>query len=159
MYIRPGTGASFVVTGTFWQTTQPISVASLPLPSGAATSAKQLADGHNVAVDKIGIGTIVNITVPVTASGATSLVATPGAGHHLRIKAFSISSDDVADSEVELRDDVTAKFKFNIPKDGGNVVINLIGANWELTADKPLTANTAGATDLHVNISYEDVTD
>ena len=29
------------VTGTFWQTTQPVSVASLPLPSGAATSANQ----------------------------------------------------------------------------------------------------------------------
>ena len=29
--------------------TQPVSAASLPLPTGAATSAKQLADGHNVA--------------------------------------------------------------------------------------------------------------
>lgn len=29
------------VTGTFWQTTQPISASSLPLPSGAATSANQ----------------------------------------------------------------------------------------------------------------------
>lgn len=29
------------VTGTFWQTTQPVSVASLPLPAGAATSALQ----------------------------------------------------------------------------------------------------------------------
>lgn len=31
--------ASQAVTGTFWQSTQPISVASLPLPSGAATEA------------------------------------------------------------------------------------------------------------------------
>jgi hypothetical protein len=29
------------VSGTFWQTTQPVSAASLPLPSGAATSANQ----------------------------------------------------------------------------------------------------------------------
>jgi hypothetical protein len=29
------------VSGTFWQATQPISVVSLPLPSGAATEAKQ----------------------------------------------------------------------------------------------------------------------
>lgn len=35
----------FAVTGTFWQATQPISAASLPLPSGAATSAKQAALG------------------------------------------------------------------------------------------------------------------
>jgi hypothetical protein len=33
------------VTGTFWQTTQPVSASALPLPSGAATSAKQPALG------------------------------------------------------------------------------------------------------------------
>lgn len=33
------------VTGTFWQATQPVSAASLPLPTGAATSAKQPALG------------------------------------------------------------------------------------------------------------------
>lgn len=34
-------GGSIAVTGTFWQTTQPVSAASLPLPSGAATAANQ----------------------------------------------------------------------------------------------------------------------
>ena len=33
--------------------TQPVSVASLPLPASAATAAKQLADGHNVAVSNM----------------------------------------------------------------------------------------------------------
>lgn len=33
------------VSGTFWQATQPVSAASLPLPTGAATSAKQPALG------------------------------------------------------------------------------------------------------------------
>src|ERR1044072_6092987 len=32
---------SVAVTGTFWQATQPVSAASLPLPSGASTAAKQ----------------------------------------------------------------------------------------------------------------------
>jgi hypothetical protein len=36
-------GTAIPVSGTFWQTTQPISAASLPLPSGAATSANQAA--------------------------------------------------------------------------------------------------------------------
>lgn len=36
---------SLAVTGTFWQATQPVSAASLPLPSGAATAAKQPAIG------------------------------------------------------------------------------------------------------------------
>lgn len=33
--------ASLAVTGTFWQATQPVSAASLPLPTGAATAANQ----------------------------------------------------------------------------------------------------------------------
>ncbi len=40
--VDPGTVA---VTGTFWQATQPVSAASLPLPTGAATAAKQPALG------------------------------------------------------------------------------------------------------------------
>jgi hypothetical protein len=39
--VAPATGASWAVTGTFWQATQPVSAASLPLPTGAATSANQ----------------------------------------------------------------------------------------------------------------------
>ena len=34
-------GTALPVSGTFWQTTQPVSAASLPLPTGAATSANQ----------------------------------------------------------------------------------------------------------------------
>src|SRR6185437_8745948 len=33
--------SSVAVKGTFWQTTQPVSAASLPLPTGAATAANQ----------------------------------------------------------------------------------------------------------------------
>lgn len=38
LHVNPGT---VPVTGTFWQATQPVSLASLPLPAGAATSALQ----------------------------------------------------------------------------------------------------------------------
>lgn len=37
IWVSPATGSSFPVTGTFWQTTQPVSAAALPLPTGAAT--------------------------------------------------------------------------------------------------------------------------
>jgi hypothetical protein len=40
-----GSAATQPVSGTFWQATQPISAASLPLPAGAAISAKQPALG------------------------------------------------------------------------------------------------------------------
>lgn len=42
--VSPNTPA-LPVTGTFWQSTQPISAAALPLPAGAATAAKQPALG------------------------------------------------------------------------------------------------------------------
>jgi hypothetical protein len=44
--VQPATGGlQFPVTGAFYQATQPVSAASLPLPSGASTSAKQPALG------------------------------------------------------------------------------------------------------------------
>lgn len=46
------------VTGTFWQATQPVSAASLPLPTGASTSAKQdTVIGHLDGVEAL-LGTI-----------------------------------------------------------------------------------------------------
>jgi len=41
--------------------TQPISAASLPLPTGAATAANQLPDGHNVTVDNAAGAAAVNV--------------------------------------------------------------------------------------------------
>lgn len=66
---------SVAVTGTFWQATQPISATSLPLPSGAATSAKQPAFGTAgspsadiLTVQGATTGTPI-LTVPVMSSG------------------------------------------------------------------------------------------
>lgn len=67
---------SIGVTGTFWQATQPVSgtvtvtdgagalntiVDSSALPTGAATAANQLPDGHNVTVDNAAGASAVNI--------------------------------------------------------------------------------------------------
>ena len=40
-----GSGVTQPVSGTFWQTTQPVSASALPLPTGASTAAKQPALG------------------------------------------------------------------------------------------------------------------
>ncbi len=56
-----GTAAAPVRTDTTGTTTQPISAASLPLPAGAATSALQLANGHDVTIDNGAAGAAVNI--------------------------------------------------------------------------------------------------
>lgn len=74
-----GSGVTQPVSGTFWQATQPVSAASLPLPSGAATSANQsteitalqLIDDvvhvNDAAIDKVAaIGAQFDDTVPGT---------------------------------------------------------------------------------------------
>lgn len=60
------------VSGTFWQSTQPISAASLPLPSGAATSAKQAALGTagSASTDVLSVQGIASMT-PLTVAQAT----------------------------------------------------------------------------------------
>jgi len=70
--------ASIAVTGTFWQATQPISAASLPLPSGAATAAKQPALGTagTASSDVITIQGIASMTaVKVDGSAVTQPVS------------------------------------------------------------------------------------
>lgn len=76
------------VTGTFWQATQPVSAASLPLPTGAATAAKQPALGTAgsastdvITVQGIASGTPqpVSGTVAATQSGTWNVgTVTPG---------------------------------------------------------------------------------
>jgi hypothetical protein len=66
-------GVPMPVSGTFWQATQPISAASLPLPAGAATAANQLAPlpaGTNPIGSIIGRTTMVSATPAVTSNGA-----------------------------------------------------------------------------------------
>ncbi len=58
--------------------TQPVSAASLPLPAGAATSAKQLADGHNVTIDNANGGSAVHIQDggnTITVDGAVTVAS------------------------------------------------------------------------------------
>lgn len=61
------------VTGTFWQATQSVSAATLPLPAGAATAANQLAPlpaGTNAIGSIIGRTTMATVSPPVTSNGA-----------------------------------------------------------------------------------------
>ncbi|MFA6097551.1 MAG: hypothetical protein WC788_08080 [Candidatus Paceibacterota bacterium] len=80
--------ASIAVTGTFWQATQPISAASLPLPAGAATSALQggglpaaLGAGGGLKIDGSGTalpvsGTFYQATQPVSIAATVNVDVT-----------------------------------------------------------------------------------
>ena len=72
-----GAGGTFPVTGTFWQATQPISAASLPLPTSAATAANQTnveaASTQNVAAPASGILMLGQFTTTPTTITSTNV--------------------------------------------------------------------------------------
>jgi hypothetical protein len=74
-WLVTGTGGTFPVTGTFWQTTQPISAASLPLPTGAATSSNQTTLGTQTTEINDGTRTAAIAAASTAATAAqTSLI-------------------------------------------------------------------------------------
>lgn len=90
-----GITGSVAVTGTFWQATQPVSAASLPLPSGAATAANQTAvqsvpgtpqtSAVTVQGNAGGVGLPV-VSGPTTPSGPDISIVTTGG---VAVTAFS----------------------------------------------------------------------
>ena len=91
-----GDGTALPVDGS--SVTQPVSAAALPLPSGAATSAAQLADGHNVA----NAGTFaVQADSVIPGVGATNLGKAEDAAH---------SSGDTGVMALGVRNDTLAAF-------------------------------------------------
>jgi hypothetical protein len=97
-----GTG-TFTVDGS--GVTQPISAAALPLPSGAATAANQLPDGHNVTIDNGAAGAAVNIqdggnTITVDNGGTFAVQSTLQTGSNTIGKLAANSGVDIGDVDV-----------------------------------------------------------
>lgn len=67
--------AAVPVSGAFWQATQPISAAALPLPSGASTSALQTAGNTSLSSIDGKTPALVSGRVPVDGSGVTQPVS------------------------------------------------------------------------------------
>lgn len=94
-----------VVTGTFYQATQPISAASLPLPSGASTSALQTSG--NASLTTIAASTAVPTTIPtgrksVTTAGTRVALATTTPCKSVTIKAFDTNSGVIYVGDVTV---------------------------------------------------------
>lgn len=165
--------------------TQPISAGSLPLPAGAATSALQLPDGHNVTVDNAGAGAAVNIQDGgniITVDG--SVTVTPGTGPTDLGKAESSphASGDVGVMALAVRSDAPGAFAANgqytplsTDQDGNlrvkvddpveiiatNLDIrNLTAANDTVTIEPGLSPITVdGAVTVSGAVSIEDIPD
>ncbi|MGI9505799.1 MAG: hypothetical protein ACR2RE_22395, partial [Geminicoccaceae bacterium] len=140
-----GTG-TFTVDGS--GVTQPISAAALPLPTGAATAAAQLPDGHNVTVDNAAGAAAVNIQ-----DGGNSITVdgtvTANAGTNLNTSALALETGGNlatvagAVSGTEMQVDVVAALP------AGS---NLIG-------DVGIGVRTSGGTTLYKNIDVDESED
>jgi len=149
---------SLTVDGTFWQVTQPVSAAALPLPAGAATNAAQLPDGHNVTVDNAGAGAAVNIqdggntitidgTVAATQSGNWSSRTQDGAGNVIDSQTGALSTA-LEDGSGNLCDVAGSQYQVTI-RDYGQAVVD--GEMTGVTALSMYGYNTA------VGATWEDV--
>lgn len=67
--------ASLTVTGTFFQATQPVSAAALPLPTGAATSALQTTGNSSLSSIDTKTPALITGRVPVDGSGVTQPIS------------------------------------------------------------------------------------
>jgi uncharacterized small protein (DUF1192 family) len=85
--------ATQAVTGTFWQTTQPISAASLPLPTGAATDAGQTTGNTSLAsIDAKLTGNSLDRT---TAAAPSATRLTDGSSFYDSRNIRALTSSDV----------------------------------------------------------------
>lgn len=131
------------VTGAFWQTIQPVSVLSLPLPSGAATAANQLPGNASLAsldaktVPSVQTATVANLSV--TNGSAITLLATRAA----RIKAILFNDNNTLYIKAGAGAS-NADYTWRAPANTEIDVTNYTG---------PITAilNTAGPGTVHVS--------
>lgn len=156
-YVRPGTSAVF-----------PISATTLPLPSGAATSANQSTANAALAAIQAAVEKLDNQedeVSDVTVSKSTTdgdIIATPGSGHHLRIHHIGVSNGG------------PNMVKFHIRKGSGGNILRTFplapeGGIAEANFKRPvgLPANTAlyydwvsgASADVSISVHYEDITD
>jgi hypothetical protein len=91
-YFAPSTGATFAVTGTFWQGTQPVSAVALPLPSNAA----QETGGNLAAISSSTSSTATSAATTATNTGSTATNTSTTAANTTAISGATGTTADVA---------------------------------------------------------------
>ena len=137
------------VSGTFWQATQPVSAASLPLPAGAATAAKQ--DGMQTTLNTIAGNTTNTLSAAngfrsITATGTTTIKTGAGVLHTVCINSLGTVA-----SVVAIYDSTTATGTkigtINSLTLGGSFVYDVAFSNG-------LTIATTGVLAPDITVSY-----
>jgi len=161
----PGTQA---VSGTFFQATQPVSAAALPLPSGASTAAKQPALGTagSASADVISVQGVASMTaLKVDGSGVTqpisgavsvsnfpatqpvsgTVTANAGTGNFTVVQATGTNLHAVVDSgSITATQATAANLNATVVGSGNFTVVQATGTNLHTVVDSgTVTAVTA----------------
>lgn len=136
--------------------TQPISAASLPLPTGAATSANQLPDGHNVTVDNATAA-----PVPTRMSDGAALYDLPpectdGAAHGAsQLGVRVMGTDGTNDQQIAV--DATGNVQVDIVADAAGLATaaNQLPDGHNVTIDNAAGGSAVNIQDGGNNISID----
>ena len=144
--------ASLAVTGSFWQATQPISAASLPLPSGASTEATLETVKTNL--DRLAM-TAASGTV---SSLGNNTVITPASGKRLSIAYLSYNPALAVEAGFRLGAAGTLMLKNSLTA-GGSVIAKDFGDFRHVLGaiDEPLILNLSLAVSTNWNVFYREV--
>lgn len=142
------------VTGTFWQATQPVSAASLPLPTGAATET-----GHLAAIDTATARipaqgqALTSASLPVVLPAAQITTLTPPAA----ITGFALDATVAKDATLTTID---ADIKATQPRDVTDRAARLLGvitaANLDVAVSTLATAAKQDTIITNQNITIAD---
>lgn len=172
--VLPSDQSAIPVTGTFWQSTQPISAASLPLPTGAATAAKQPALGTagSASSDVITVQGIASMTaLKVDGSAVTQPVSAASlplpSGAATAAKQPALGTAGTPSADVITVQGATSMTALKVDGSGvtqpvsGTVTANQGGSNWstnvaQINGVTPLMGNgVSGTGSLRVNIASD----
>jgi hypothetical protein len=158
--ITTSISGSVGVTGTFFQTTQPVSATSLPLPTGAATAAKQPALGTagTPSTDVISVQGATSMTaLKVDGSGVTQPVSgtvTVNAGTNLNTSALALETGGNLASIKADTDNLALAQGSTTSGQKGNLGLGAVttaAPTYTTAQSAPLSLDTTGA--LRVNVT------
>lgn len=131
-------GGSITVDGTFWQATQPVSAASLPLPSGASTSANQTTIISHVDGIETLLGTI---------DADTSALAGAVSGTEMQV--------DIVGA-LPAGTNAIGKLAANSGVDIGDVDVTSIAAGSNLIGNVGIGVRTSGGTSIFRSLDLDE---
>ena len=144
-------GTAAPVSGTFWQATQPVSAASMPLPAGAATSAIQSSvigtiGAGTAATNALAVAGVFNSALPTLTNGQQAAVQLDASGRQIVVGPCAYTP--VAGSQYGLA--ITSSTPLTIPATATCATVQSIGgvAYYTTVAAETPVASASGGDQL-----------